>query len=174
MKNLCSFSVAIMAFVVAIALSTISSTPALATADSLVRNTSGFFAKNASDGKYYPAQLCFSTDGSQSLIPCGKVSGGVGMAPTRLNTSSTNLPLNTYVTFVSSVPAAATWVSVYNGTSSELTLATGTSGNPTDKVIVPPSITRDYPLYLPAGSALSLVAKSATASSGIVGISFIQ
>lgn len=176
MKKFQSLFIAMVALA-AIAFTQFNSIPAYATADSIVRNTNGFFAKVAADGKFYPAQLCYSTDGNQALIPCGKSSGGVGMAPSRLDAASTSLAKGVYTAFVASTPAAATWVNVYNGTAAEITLATGTVGNPSDKYVLPASATGwsgPIPLYIPASSALSLVAKQATVSSGVVLINLVQ
>lgn len=155
-------------------LSTCASNPAYAGTDVTVRNTGGFFAKNKVDSKYYPAQLCFSTDGNQTLIPCGKVPGGPGITPARLNAATTSITNAAYTQLLASTSDAATWISVYNGTSSELILATGTSGAPVQVMELPPSLTTAENLYIPAGTRLSAIAAVTTASSGVVMINLVQ
>lgn len=148
---------------------------AFATADSIVRNANGFFAKNSSDSQYYPAMLCFSTDGSQKLIPCGKVPGGYGIAPIFLDTSSTNVTSSAYVQLVASTAAAATWVNVFNGSAQPLVLAVGASSSEVDKIGIPASgSTGGVNLYIPAGSRLSVKSKGSTASSGLLIVNLLQ
>jgi hypothetical protein len=160
---------------VAVALSSLAPTPAFATADSLLKNTNGFFAKRASDGKYYPAILCFSTDGSQALIPCGKHSGGTGITPGRLATGTTNVTSSAYVDLVNSSSDAATWVNVYNGTSQEMVVAVGATSSEVDKFYVPAtSFSGPVPLYLPSGSRISVKSKGSTASSGSITAALVQ
>jgi hypothetical protein len=146
---------------------------AYATADSLVRNTGGFFAKRASDGKYYPAVLCYSTDGSQALVQCRE--GGTGIAPGRLDASSTHVNNDAYVTAVASTAAASTSISVYNGTSSDLVLALGASSSEVDKLALAPSgWSGPYKLFIPSGTRISLKSKSADASAGVVLVNLMQ
>ncbi len=163
--------------IVAILFSTLcqfDATPAHATADSLVRNTNGFFAKRASDGKYYPAQLCYSTDGSQALVPCRE--GGTGIAPGFLNTTTTNIPNSgAYATAIASTEAASASISVYNPVATPLVLGTGVALAEVDKLQIAPSgWSGPFKLFLPAGTRVSLKSKGADVTSGDVQINLLQ
>lgn len=168
-----SLSIAALILTVGVAIAQFDATPAHATADSLVKNTNGFFAKRASDAKYYPAQLCFSTDGNQALIPCRV--GGLGIVPSLLNAATSNIGTAAYTTGIASTAAAATWVSVYNPSASFLTLATGAAASEVDKLYIGASgWSGPFPLYLPAGTRVSLKSIVSTVSSGDVLINLIQ
>lgn len=147
--------------------------PAFATADATVRNTNGFFAKIAADGKYYPAQLCYSTDGSQALIPCRD--GGVGVTPLKVPTATSNVTSAAYTTFPVATSAPSTWVNVYNGSSQEIVIATGTTGTWVDKLYVPAtSFSGPVHLFVPSGTWFGVESKGSTISSGSILINLVQ
>ena len=172
MNKFRSLGLALIALV-GVALIQFAAPPAFATAETVTQNTHGIFVKGAASGIFAPAQICYATDGSGNFIPCGKVPGGLGLLPGRLVTSSTNIPNNSYVTLFSNLPAAATWVSVYNGSSQEIVIATN-STSPVNKFYVPATTKSDVGLYLPAGSYVMVESMGATVSSGDVLINFLQ
>ncbi|MGZ3686840.1 MAG: hypothetical protein ACXWPM_01160 [Bdellovibrionota bacterium] len=145
-----------------------------AAADSIVRNTGGFFAKRASDGKYYPAALCYSTDGSQALVPCRE--GGAGVSPGYLDTSSTNVLSSAYQGVISSTSDQAKAIAVYNGSSTSLSLAVASGGGAyVEKMLVSPSgWSPVMKLYIPAGASVGVKSKGSTVSSGVVLIDLVQ
>lgn len=174
MKNLNSLFISLIVLC-AVGLSDFGSTKAFAAGDVIIRNNNGMFAKVAADGKYYPAQLCFSTDGAQALVPCGKAPGGAGLLPIRLNTNGSSIGISVYSQLAASLTAAAHYISVYNGTSSELILATGTVGAPIAFMdVAANSLSPSMNVYLPAGVRLSAVAAQTTASSGVVIVNLLQ
>ena len=148
--------------------------PAPAFADTTVENNNGLWVQDVSTGRYFTAPICYTTDGSGNLVPCSKVPGGLGIAPARLNTATTSVGTASYVGIVTSMPTTGHWVDIYNGTSSELILATGTAGNPVNVMELPASTSTTENLYLPQGTRLSLIAATATASSGVVMFNAVQ
>lgn len=175
MNKIFSLSIALLALL-GVGIAQLNSNLAHATADSVIKNTQGVYAKRASDGKYYNAQLCFSTDGSQALVPCRE--GGSGIAPGYLDSSLTNINNSVatwYSPVIASTAADAKAITVYNGGSVTLALATGASGSETDKLMIAPSgWTPAQKLYIPAGTRVSVRSKGASVSSGVVLINLIQ
>lgn len=150
------------------------SVPAFATADATVSNSSGFYTKQAADGKYYPAQFCYSTDGAQGRSPCRE--GGSGVTPGYLDTSSTNVTSSAYANVLTSTSDQAKSISVYNGSTTSMILAVAPSGGSyTDKILVGPSgWTPVTKLYIPAGASVGVKSKGSTISSGVVLINLVQ
>jgi len=145
-----------------------------AAADSIVRNNNGMWMKRASDGKYYPAQLCESTDGSQGLVPCRE--GGAGVSPGYLDASSTNVTSSAYVGVIPSTSDQAKAIEVYNGSSTPLSLAVAPSGGSyTEQLLIGPSgWTPVMKLYIPAGASVGVKSKGSTVSSGVVLVNLVQ
>lgn len=148
--------------------------PAFASGDNVVQNNHGVFVKSAASGIYTPVIVGYSTDGQGGFIPAGKVPGGYGIAPVRLNTASTSIVPQSYAQLEAASPAFSSWINVYNGTTSEIILATGSSGAPVQVMDIAPSVTQSESLYIPAGTRLSVIAATTTASSGVVILNFLQ
>jgi len=151
------------------------STSAFATADSYTRNSNGMFTKQASDGLFYPAQVCYSTDGNQGIVPCRE--GGLGVSPGYLDSSSTSISASngSYVQVISATSAAAKAVEIYNGSSTPLSFGIGAASSEVEKLVVAPSgWTPVMKLFIPSGSRLSVRSKGSSVNSGVVIINLVQ
>jgi hypothetical protein len=148
--------------------------PAFASGDNVVQNNHGVYVQSAASSIYTPVSVNYTTDGQGKFIPAGKVPGGYGVQPVRLNTASTNITSSAYVQLLASTPTFSSWIDVYNGTSQELILATGSSGSPVQFLDIPAGVSKSMNLYLPAGTRLSVTSAASTASSGAVILNFIQ
>lgn len=170
------FTVSLISILAMIGGALMSCAPEMAHAsESIVQNSIGVYVKSASTGIYSPVSLQYCTDGAGNFVPCKHESGGVGVVPLRLNASSTNIPAASYVALTTNLSQAVSQVNVWNGSGQEVILATGTTDAASNVIDVPASQwSGPTHLYLAQGSALSLIAATTTATSGVVVVNLLQ
>jgi hypothetical protein len=80
--------------------------------------------------------------------------------------SSVNVTTGAYVQLIASTSAAISWIYIVDTSGSMLKLAVGGAGSEVDKLYLGPGVAGVFPLYIPAGSRVSLRAIDASATSG--------
>lgn len=84
----------------------------------------------------------------------------------RIATGTTNITTSAYVEVAANVSTEVIMASIYNGTSSPLSVALGAAGAEIDTVYVPPSSFFNYPFHFSSATRIAVKSLSGTASSG--------
>ena len=110
---------------------------------------------------------------SQSSFAAG-TPGAYG-APGRLKLSTTPVTVSSWTQIISAIPQAIKSLVVYSSANYPLQIGVGVSGSEAPQIVIPASLTTEtlFPIAIPAGARISVIALDSTASTGEVQINAV-
>lgn len=121
--------------------------------------------------KAMAASMAVVVASDQSALPVAASNGmAKANAPAYNDYTSTSVTTGAYVQLIASTSAAAKVIEVFDSSGQAMILAVGGAGSEVDQFFIFPGGQGQVPLAIPAGSRVSIKAKTATASSGYIAV----